>query len=171
MSEIEKESMIHDIHEKHGTFLLNVCYQYMNNLHDAEDVYQDAMIRVYNNLHKLDDRGALKSWLYRVFVNHSITAFRKKNRNQSNEYNEITESILISNEDDPDLTREEIGNLIKQMPGGYQLVFNLYAVEGYKHREIAELLEIDESTSKSQYHRAKQWLREKITKINQSAKK
>ena len=100
-------------------------------------------------------------------INTAITAYHRTLKHRyHDDIGEIRETDMTeSNWSDSDFTADELRKVIQRMPEGYKMVFNLYAIEGYKHREIAEILEIDENTSKSQYSRARRWLQERLEKL------
>ncbi len=139
-----------------------VCLRYCNNSDDAQDVLQDGFVKVFKNLEKFRFEGSFEGWVRRIFVNTAIEHYRKKSNLIS-----ITESVELSHEDDnwtglDRLAEKDILNIIKKLSPGYRTVFNMYVIEGYTHKEIAELLNINEGTSKSQLARAKSLLQKLI---------
>lgn len=129
----------------------------------ADDILQDTFIKVFDELKNYKDQGNLGGWLYRITVNTALQAYRKqKSRNTHHEsYSQQTEGF-VSNESIENMQLEALLQLIQELPEGFRIVFNLRAIEGYAHREIAEMLDISEGTSKSQYARAKKQLQERI---------
>ncbi len=131
---------------------------------NAEDILQDAFIIAFRNLHQLKDTAQFGGWLKKIVVNECIR-FTKKNSNWSEwkdeKYNQPAEEAT---EWWKTINFELIHNQIKALPDGCRQVFNLYVVEDFSHKEIAEKMGISESTSKSQYHRARNLLRERIVK-------
>jgi RNA polymerase sigma-70 factor (ECF subfamily) len=144
-----------------------ICLRYLRENQDAQDVLQNALIKIYSNLKTFDiNRGSFKSWSSKIVVNECIMFLRKRSR--SFFYNELQEELEIhDNSYTPieKISAEEITQLILQLPVGYRLVFNLFAIEGYSHKEIAETLSISIGTSKSQLFKAKKMLKEKVTDI------
>lgn len=147
-----------------------VCIRYTNDYHSAEDVLQDGFIKVFKNIDKYRGDGSFEGWVRRIFVNTSIEYYRKK----VNMYavTEIeSDHIKTYDGDVVDLLQEaDLLKLIGELSPGYKMVFNMYVIEGYSHKEIGELLNISEGTSKSQLSRARFLLQEKVNKLHQVAK-
>lgn len=166
MLETEKRDLINNLYEEHGQMLLNLCNKYINNQCDAEDIFQDAMIKIYNNLHRYDNEGSFKSWVYTIFVNSAISAYRKKYKKIVLPIvEEIVEEPNGFHENEPDLNAEELQMVIDKLPSQYQRIFHLYS-QGYKYEEMAEILKLNINTCKSLLFRTKRWLRKRIMKIN-----
>lgn len=146
--------------------MLGVCRQYVKDMHHAEDLLLQGFFKVFNNLHKFKHEGSFEGWIRRIIVNTCISYLRKKNvidlSDEDYVFNEsATESLENTAVDD-------IQKLIDQLPEGYKMVFNLYAIEGYKHAEIAQQLGISESTSKSQLFKARKLLQQNYNKLNKA---
>ena len=140
-----------------------VCRRYFDRDDDANDALQEGFIRVYSYLDQWNENGPLGAWIRRVIVNNALNMVKAKARRGMERPMEHT--AFIANWDGGaimNLNAEDLIKLIQRMPAGYRTVFNLFAVEGYSHQEIAEMLEITENTSKTQYHKAKAWLRTRI---------
>ena len=153
------------IYEKHAPRMLGVCRQYVKDLQFAEDVMIGGFLKVFKNLESFKFNGSFEGWIRRIMIRESISYVRKQQfvvyDDELFERNE-GEGNVISSEMDV----EHIQMLIDALPEGYKMVFILYVVEGYKHNEIAELLQISESTSKSQLFKARKMLQEKLKKQN-----
>ncbi|MFY9243063.1 MAG: RNA polymerase sigma factor [Polaribacter sp.] len=150
--------------EQHSPKMLGVCRQYVKDLHHAEDLLLQGFLKVFKNLHKFKHEGSFEGWIRRIMVNTCISYLRKKILVDvsDEEYvfnNAATESL-------ENTSVEDIQKLIDQLPEGYKMVFNLYAIEGYKHSEIAEKLGVSESTSKSQLFKARKLLQQNYYKMN-----
>jgi len=147
--------------------MFGICLRYAANSEDAKDILQDGFVKVFVNLGKFKGIGSFEGWMRRIFVNTAIEHYRKKNQlyaiseNQEENISNHEVSALDA------LEADDIIRLISELPNGYRTVFNLFAVEGYSHKEIATMMNISEGTSKSQYARAKAWLQEKIGNRNQ----
>ncbi len=145
-----------------------VCLRYARDTFEAEDMLQQGFIKVFTKSALFDGTGVLEGWIRRIMVNTAIEGYRKNKLSFiSTDQVSTTElaehaTLQLNNLDYKDLL-----NLIKDLPLGYKTVFNLYAIEGYNHREIAEMLQISEGNSKSQLSRARQWLRERILKMEE----
>ncbi len=144
--------------------MYNVCLRITNNEDDTKDVMQEAFISAFQNLGSYKGEASFGAWLKRIVVNKAINHIKRKRV----EFTELNPERDEMQEEQPDLTNEQeltvekIKNAILKLPDGYRLVFSLYLLEGYDHQEIAGILNISESTSKSQYNRAKKKLRELI---------
>jgi RNA polymerase sigma factor (sigma-70 family) len=151
--------------------MLAVCYRYTKSLADAEDVLQDGFIKVFQNLSSFREEGELGAWIRRIMVNTAIN-FLKKKKEYQYDMSFLSEPLHPISEDNPELKlrTRELADLIRQLPSGYQTIFNLHAVEGYTHVEIGQLLGINESTSRSQYMRARNLLITWIEKYNSESK-
>jgi len=144
-----------------------VCYRYTKSMVDAEDVLQEGFIMVFKNLHQFNFTGELGGWVRRIMVNTAINYLKKHSRYQTELL--FTEGVLHPvSDDDPEvsLSTKELADLIRQLPPGYQTIFNLHAVEGYSHVEIGKILGINEGTSRSQYARARSLLISWIKKMS-----
>jgi RNA polymerase sigma-70 factor (ECF subfamily) len=129
---------------------------------DAEDVLQDAFVSAFRNLKNYRGESSFGTWLKRIVINKCIDALRKK---RSFMFDEVTEQMADQNKTEegiPDVDPAVVHHAIKELPDGARMVFNLFCLEGFKHKEIAETLGISESTSKSQYIRARKLLQEKL---------
>lgn len=137
-----------------------ICLRYASNEEEAEDILQDTFIQVFKKIKHFDGRGALGGWMRKVTVNKALEQYRKNKSIQNLKEKLMITRVGISTDDSifDRLGLEELLGKIQKLSPGYRTVFNLYAVEGYNHQEIAKLLSISEGTSKSQYSRARQQL-------------
>jgi RNA polymerase sigma-70 factor (ECF subfamily) len=155
------------LYDKFAAKMYGICLRYAANSEDAKDILQDGFVKVFTNLIKFKAAGSFEGWMRRIFVNTAIENYRRKNQlyaiteNQEERIPNQEVSALDT------LEADDIVRLISELPNGYRTVFNLFAVEGYSHKEIATMMNISEGTSKSQYARAKAWLQEKIGSRNQ----
>lgn len=151
------------LYDRFAAAMLAVCYRYTKSMADAEDILQEAFIKVFRSLQQFRNDGPLGAWIRRIVVTTAINHIRKNQHYQSELVFEDLGLIAISTTaPDISLGARELADLIRQLPPGYQAIFNLYAVEGYNHKEIGQLLGINEGTSRSQYARARalliQWI-------------
>lgn len=152
--------------------MLGLCYRYTKSIKDAEDVLQEGFIKVFIHLDKYRADGELSAWIRRIMVTTALNYLKKNSRYRTAMVFTETPLHPISVENpELHLNSKELGDLIRQLPTGYQTIFNLYAVEGYTHVEIGQLLGISDGTSKSQYARARHLLIEWIGKYSSSPKK
>jgi len=161
------------LYDKYSRFLLGVCLRYATDKAEAEDILQDSFLKIYFSIKDFSGTGSFAGWLRKIAVNTAITHYHK---NLKHRYHiEIEEYVSVetgvSSFEEDLFTSDELFRVLNELPAGYKMVFNLYAVEGYKHKEIAEMLGIDTNTSKSQYSRAKAVLREKLEKLNKLRKR
>ncbi len=158
--------------ELYGRFapaMYGLCLQYANNEEDAQDILQDGFIKVFTKLDQVKNPAAFPGWIRRIMINTALEKYRsqvilERVDEMKPDGNQVVEGGIFS-----DLTCEELVELIRDLSPKYRMVFNLYAIEGYSHQEIAELLGISEGTSKSNLSRARGILQEKIRKIYGSA--
>lgn len=139
-----------------------VCLKFFKRSTEAEDVLQEGFIKLFNNLHNYRGEGSFEGWTRRIFVNTAIQHYRslKPTAICADDYDELLPCCNASALDK--LYEKDVIQITNALSSGYRTVFNLYAIEGYSHKEISEILGITESTSKSQYLRAKASIREKI---------
>lgn len=143
--------------------MMGICYRYMQTIYEAEDVLQEAFIKVFKHLHTFQYNSSLEHWIRRIVVNTALNHIKanKKFRNELDTDNledeGYTDSIHMQ------FDTEEVIHAIKSLPEGYRTVFNLYAIEGYSHKEIGEMLGVAEASSRSQYSRAKTILQNKLS--------
>lgn len=145
--------------------MLGVCYRFGKNREDAEDMLQEGFIKVFSQIHQYRSEGALEGWIRRIIV-HTCINVLKKNKKFSESVDIIyASSIGIREEAIPSIMQaKEVVECIRLLPLGYRTVLNLYAIEGYSHKEIGNMLDIEESTSRSQYTRAKTMLEDVLIK-------
>ena len=157
-----------ELYDMYAPKMFAICLRYTKNQMDAEDTLQEGFVKLYNNLHRFRGEGSFDGWVRRIFVNTAIEHIRKKNLNITNGEG-LENSIADKRKSALDnLYEKDIIKTSMKLSEGYRTVFNLYAVEGFSHKEIANHLGITESTSKSQFSRAKAILR---NVINNKAKK
>ncbi len=142
--------------------MFGICLRYGSDYHTAEDILQDGFVKVFKNIRNFKNTGSLEGWIRRIFVNTAIEYYRKKTRSFRFSPLEVVAEKSVEDHQLLQLEREELLALIQQLPDGYRLVFNLYIIEGFTHQEIAEQLQINLGTSKSQLARAKKYLRKLI---------
>lgn len=151
------------IYTKFSSKMLSVCRQYINDLHHAEDVMITGFMKVFTYLNKFEHKGSFEGWIRRIMIYECIDYLRVKKNNFNHQ--DIEDVRVNENEsvyEMEDFSMDDIQNMIDNLPNGYKMVFNLYAIEGYKHQEIAEMLSISEGTSKSQLSHARKLLQQQI---------
>ena len=157
----------HMLFERFSRKMLGVCLRYSKSLEEAEDVLQDGFVKVFSNLKDFTNEGSLEGWIRRIMVNTALDAIRKNTKFLKDISIDVVDFQIGNNDYTIEkMNAEDLLSLINSMPEGYKVVFNMYAIEGYKHNDIATTLGISESTSKSQYLRAKAYLRAKLELIS-----
>ncbi|MBN2683059.1 MAG: sigma-70 family RNA polymerase sigma factor [Bacteroidales bacterium] len=153
----EKDKLAHKmVYEHYATAMFRLCFRYLKNEQDSEDVLIAGFMKIFDNYKKFEFRGkgSFDGWVKRIMINESLMFLRR-----SHNFNMIPETYSNQIEDeimtDANISAEEIFNLVRALPIGYRTVFNLYAVEGFSHKDIAERLGISENTSKSQLSKAR----------------
>jgi RNA polymerase sigma factor (sigma-70 family) len=154
-----------ELYNRFSPKMLAVCYRYAQSREDAEDMLQEGFIKVFTQIHTFQNKGAFEGWIRRIIV-HTCINFLKKYKKFSDNVDVIHASCLqVKEETIPSIMQaKQVTECIRVLPVGYRTVLNLYAIEGYSHREIAEMLDIEESTSRSQYTRAKAMLEDVLIK-------
>lgn len=158
------------LYERYARRLMGVCVRYATTREDAKDVFQESLIKIYKNISQLKSAELLEAWLRRVVVNTAINQFKQ---NKKHSLGHIYEDFLYENVENDDyqliidnLAKEDLVKLINRLAPGYRMVFNLYVMEGYSHKEIAELLQTSETNSKNQLMKAKRVLKKMLDELN-----
>jgi RNA polymerase sigma-70 factor (ECF subfamily) len=150
-----------ELYNRYSPKMLAVCFRFAHNREDAEDMLQEGFIKVFSQIHTFQNKGAFEGWIRRIIVHTCINHLKKNKRFSENIDILHAGSVQIREESVPSIVQaKQIVDCIRILPVGYRTVLNLYAIEGYSHKEIAGMLDIEESTSRSQYTRAKQMLEE-----------
>ncbi|MBL4888286.1 MAG: RNA polymerase sigma factor [Flavobacteriaceae bacterium] len=158
----------HQLYELLAPKMLSACRQYIKDLTVAEEVMLSGFLKVFTNINSFAFKGSFEGWVRRIMVREAISYLRKKkpihfSDVEMDNLQEVSTSYL-----DSDIETDYIQQSIDSLPEGYRLVFVMYVVEGYKHAEIASLLTISESTSKSQLFKARKMLQQKLNALNKS---
>ena len=155
------------LYDRYSPRMLAVCYRFAKSREDAEDMLQEGFIKIFTQLHQYRSEGALEGWIRRIIV-HTCINVLKKNKKFSETVDLIHANAFYTREDMvPSIIQaKQVVECIRILPLGYKTVLNLYAIEGYSHKEIGKMLDIEESTSRSQYTRAKAMLEDILVKKN-----
>ncbi len=148
-----------ELYNRYSPKMLSVCYRFAQSREDAEDMLQEGFIKIFTQIHTFQNKGAFEGWIRRIIV-HTCINFLKKYKKFNESIDLAYASYLqVKEETVPSIMQaKQVVECIRLLPVGYKTVLNLYAIEGYNHKEIAEMLDIEESTSRSQYTRAKTML-------------
>jgi RNA polymerase sigma-70 factor (ECF subfamily) len=145
-----------ELYNRYSSKMLAVCYRFAHNREDAEDMLQEGFIKVFTHLHSFEGRGSFEGWIRRIVVHTCINILkRNKKFNESVDLIHATTAMVREEAVPAIIQAKQVVECIRMLPIGYRTVLNLYAIEGYNHREIALMLDIEESTSRSQFTRAK----------------
>ena len=155
------------LYEHFAPAMLGICFRYTKSIKDAEDVLQEGFVKVFRHLHQYRNEGEPGAWIRKIMVNTALN-YLKKNRNYQYDLSFNEMSLHPVSVDDPSVTLQakELADLVRQLPTGFQTIFNLHAIEGYSHVEIADMLGITDGTSRSQYARARALLIKWIEKFS-----
>lgn len=167
----EDESSQRELFRKYAGKMLGVCQRYAHNSGDAEDIVQDAFIKVFEKIHQFKNEGSFEGWVRKIVVNTALkkyTVIRYDKEVSGYEINDRNESSIEATAYSH-LTEKELLGLINNLPDGYRLIFNLYVIEGYQHEEIATMLGIQSGTSRSQLVKARNMLKNQIFKMQRIA--
>ncbi len=158
-----------ELYMRYKDVLFALCLKYCKNTEEAEDNLQDSFLDIYKSIKKYKQTGSFEGWMKRITINNAINKYKKDRFINVIINEEITEAEDVTvNPSEVALSLNTILNTVQELPNRYRLVFNLYQLDDYSHKEIANLLDISESTSKSNFHRAKLILKEKLKDINAS---
>ena len=165
----QDRSIQRQLYERFAGKLFVVCKRYTKDVEDAEDVLQDAFVKIFQHISSFRFECPLEAWLKRVVINTALKQIRQqKPWEQTVDVADLAPMLGQADESLPSLNYQFLLQLIQELPPGCRTVFNLYAIEGYNHLEIADLLTISEGTSKSQYARARQLLQQKLQREQKS---
>lgn len=154
-----------ELYKRYSGKMMVVCLRYANSRMEAEDILQDGFIKVFDNISKFKNKGSLEGWVRRIMVNTALNQIRT-NRMKFEDISETKSYLTDSNMNAIDKLNEKVLlDIINKLPKGYKYVFNMFAIEGFSHKEIAEKLGIEEASSRSQYAKARKYLQQKINKL------
>lgn len=146
--------------------MFSLCIRYVGDRELAEDVLQDGFITLFTRLDSYKGDGSFDGWARKIFVTTALMSLRKKDALKMSEELEVVRGMKAETTTQlQNIGYKDLMNLVTQLPPGFRTVFNLYAVEGYSHKEISEMLGINETTSRTQFSRARSWLQNKIKEI------
>lgn len=156
-----------ELYEHFAQQMLGVCFRYTKSISDAEDILQEGFVKVFRYLHQYKFEGELGAWIRKIMVNTALNYLKKNKKYQYDlSFDELPMHPVSADDPQVTLQTKELAELIRQLPTGFQTIFNLHAVEGYSHVEIAAMLGITDGTSRSQYARARTLLIEWLKKTS-----
>jgi RNA polymerase sigma-70 factor (ECF subfamily) len=156
------------VYEQYARRMYAVCLRYVRQEMEAEEVLTSGFLKVFAKIDQFKIEGSFEGWIRRIMVNESLNHLRKQRLMYAEVEIEQVADTMSYSVNESDYTAEELLYIIEQLPVGYRTVFNLYAIEGYAHKEIGEMLNISENTSKSQLSRARTWLQNYLQNHNET---
>lgn len=155
------------LYDKYASKFYALCLRYVHDKAEADDILQEGFLKIFTNIHQFSREHSIEAWMRRIIVNTALTHYKKNVKHYyQKEIDEVKEIDIESFDvEEAEFTQEELLKIIQNIAEGYRVVFNLYAIEGYKHKEIADMLGIDEATSKSQFHRARKIIQERLIEV------
>jgi RNA polymerase sigma factor (sigma-70 family) len=165
-----KRSAQNALYRKYAAIMLAVCLRYAQNHDEAEDILQEAFLKIFQNINSYRKEGSFEGWMKRIMINHALNYYRKSRKLPFLEdIGSINETEIMEKEDQPAMhapvSAEKLTALIQSLPPGYRMVFNMYVFEEFSHKEISAELNISENTSKTQLLKARRMLRKKLTEL------
>lgn len=156
-----------ELYDKYARKMMGVCLRYVSDRETARDLLQDGFVKVFTSLDTYTGSGVFDAWIRKIFVNGALEYLRRGDvLREASDWDSITEPVeSFSASAVSELSAAELMKLVQELPAGFRAVFNLFAIEGYSHREIAEMMNITESTSRSQYTRARQLLQKRVKEL------
>ncbi|KAA3652946.1 MAG: sigma-70 family RNA polymerase sigma factor [Bacteroidetes bacterium] len=152
--------------DRYARVMTGVCMRYADRFEEAQDIVQDGFVKVFNKIETYSGSGSLEGWIRRIMVNTALDYLRKIKHERFNlSIDDVEYSLKDSQVIESNMQADDLLKIIKTLPLGYRTVFNMYAIEGFSHKEIADELGISENTSKSQYSRARTLLQKKLVQI------
>lgn len=163
-----KKEAQHELYQLYAPMMLGVCYRYTKSIEDAEDVLQEGFIKVFTNIHQYKQDGELGAWIRRIMVNCAISYLKKHSRYKKDlQLTDVGLHPISSDNPSISLDTKDLVRIIRDLPLAYQTIFNLIGIEGYNAVEVAEILNININTVRSQYSRARALLIKAIEQNNQ----
>lgn len=154
------------LYETYSRKMMSVCLRYVSDWETARDLLQDGFVKVFTHIDSYTGNGSFEGWLRKIFVNSALEYLRHADvLRESTDLDQTAELVETGSSPLSDISAAELMQLVQSLPAGFRTVFNLFAIEGYSHKEIGERLNITESTSRSQYTRAKQLLQQKVNAL------
>lgn len=152
-----------ELYETYSRKMMGVCLRYVGDRETARDLLQDGFVKVFTCIDSYSGIGSFEGWMRKIFVNCALEYLRKADvLRESTDLDNTAELVQTDGSAVSNMSAAELMKLVEELPAGFRTVFNLFAIEGYSHKEISEMMNITESTSRSQFTRAKQLLQRRI---------
>ena len=162
-----------ELYQKYSPVLYGICLRYSDCRETAEDILQDSFLKIYSSIGDYEGAGSFEGWMKRIAINTAITNYHQTSKHKHHEDVDDYAQTIASDEpnfDSLEFTHEELLGVVNALPDGYRMVFNMFAIEGFKHREIADMLGIDINTSKTQFMRARNIVAKKLNELKRIKK-
>ena len=151
------------LYDKYSRRMMAVCLRYVKDMEDARDSLQEGFVKLYTNINKYSGEGSFEGWVRKIFVNNALERLRQNDiLKNADDISDIDYADMPDDSAAAQMSSDEIMTYVRSLPDGFRTVFNLFAIEGYSHKEIGDKLNISESTSRSQYMRARKILQKMI---------
>ena len=155
-----------ELYERYSRRMMGVCLRYVSDRETARDLLQDGFVKVFTSMDSYSGLGSFEGWMRKIFVNCALEYLRKSDvLREAVDLDNTVELVHPDSSAISDMSAVELMKLVQELPAGFRTVFNLFAIEGYSHKEISEMMNITESTSRSQFTRAKQLLQRRIHEL------
>lgn len=161
----EKNSAQKYLYDYYSPKMYYVCLRYARHSSEAQDMLQDGFIKIFDNISSFKSNGSFEGWIRRIVVNTALNYCRKSSFKQEQLGIEDYQDKVVNSKAISNMGEKELLEIIQQLPDGYRMVFNLSVIEGYCHKEIAEMLNITESTSRSQLAKSRKWMQNELEKL------
>ncbi|MFT6945667.1 MAG: RNA polymerase sigma factor (sigma-70 family) [Vicingaceae bacterium] len=161
----EEKSAQQHLYETYSPKMYYVCLRYARHASEAQDMLQDGFIKVFDNIGSFKSNGSFEGWIRRIVVNTALNYCRKSSFKQEQIGIEDYQDTVVKSKAVSNLGEKELLALIQKLSDGYRMVFNLYVIEGYSHKEIGEMLNVTESTSRSQLAKSRKWMQNELEKL------
>lgn len=153
------------LYEKYSRKMMGVCMRYSGNREEAQDILQDGFVKIFEKIESFQSQGSFEGWVRRIFVNTALDNIRRNKENKLlADIDHVGYSLDSGMSIEGDINAADLLKMLQKIPAGYRVVFNMFAIEGYSHKEIADELGVSESTSKTQFLRAKAFLLKALEK-------
>lgn len=165
-----KQSAQSQLYKAYAPVLFGVCMRYARDVTEAEDILHEGFLIIFSKIGQFANKGSFEGWMKRIMVNIALEKFRKRNRMHTVEDMNIYDYKLADDDVYAQMNADQLMEVIQQLPPRYKMVFNLYAIDGYNHNEIADIMGIAEGTSKSNLARARKIVQDKIFELGYTDK-
>lgn len=158
------------LYYRYAPVMKGLCIRYTNNGEDAKDILQEGFIKVFSNINSYSGTGSIEGWIKRIIVNTAISYYRKNSKHHFEDITTIKDNITEDEESELELyniTQEDLINSLSILPMGFRYVFNLFYIENHSHKDIANILSIDEKTSRTRLYRARKMLKEHFSELKE----